>query len=205
MTLKLWHCKNARSFRPLWAMEEMGLEYELEVLPFPPRVHRKEFFEVNLLGTIPFFRDGETEMTESTAICHYLVDHYAPDFGLGKDHPEYGSYLNWLYQSDATFTFPQTLMLRYGQFASEETALPQVVEDYRAWYLGRLRWLDAHLETKEWLVADRFTIADIAVGYALKLGEMVKVTEDYTPQTYAYLQRLKERDGFQRALAAESA
>ena len=35
--MKLWHCASARSLRPLWTLEEMGLEYELEVLPFPPR------------------------------------------------------------------------------------------------------------------------------------------------------------------------
>ena len=36
--MKLWHCAGARSLRPLWALEEMGLDYELEVLPFPPRM-----------------------------------------------------------------------------------------------------------------------------------------------------------------------
>ena len=35
--IHLYHCADARSFRPLWAMEEMGLGYELTVLPFPPR------------------------------------------------------------------------------------------------------------------------------------------------------------------------
>lgn len=37
MTIKLWHCHNARSLRALWAMEEMGMDYELEIMPFPPR------------------------------------------------------------------------------------------------------------------------------------------------------------------------
>jgi len=62
--MKLWHCHNARSLRPLWAMEEMGLEYELEVLPFPPRYFKKEFLDENVLGTVPFFKDGQTTMTE---------------------------------------------------------------------------------------------------------------------------------------------
>ncbi|MDK3071820.1 glutathione S-transferase family protein [Sedimentitalea sp. JM2-8] len=200
MTLKLWHCKDARSFRPLWALEEMGLDYALEILAFPPRALRKDYFDVNPLGTVPFLRDGETGMTESAAICQYLADRYAPEFGVDKDHPEYGAYLNWLHQSDATFTFPQALMLRYGVFAPEDKKLPRVVEDYRAWYLGRLRWLDAHLERHEWLVADRFTVADIAVGYAVYLGGFTGAAEDYTPQTRAYLDRLLARDGFKRAL-----
>ena len=66
--MKLWHCKNSRSLRPLWALEEMGLEYELEVLPFPPRFFKKEFLNDNVLGTVPYFSDGDITMTESSAI-----------------------------------------------------------------------------------------------------------------------------------------
>ena len=54
-------------------------------------------------------------------------------------------------------------------------------------------------------MAGRFTMADIAEGYALYLGEMTGAATDYTPQTQAYLQRLKARDGFRRALAKERA
>ena len=35
--MKLYHCKDARSLRPLWTLEEMGLEYELINMEFPPR------------------------------------------------------------------------------------------------------------------------------------------------------------------------
>ena len=38
MTIKLWHCAISRSIRPLWTMEEMGLDYELEVMEFPPSI-----------------------------------------------------------------------------------------------------------------------------------------------------------------------
>ena len=62
--MKLWHCNSARSLRPLWALEEMGLEYELEVLQFPPRMFDRSYLKVNSLGTVPFFLDGEVEMTE---------------------------------------------------------------------------------------------------------------------------------------------
>jgi glutathione S-transferase len=116
---KLWHCHNSRSLRPLWALEEMGLDYQLVELPFPPRIYQKDYLGVNALGTVPYFVDGsrehEIQMTESTAICHYLVERYQqPSFGISPDHAEYGDYLNWLYQSDATLTFPQTIALRYG-------------------------------------------------------------------------------------------
>lgn len=201
--MKLWHCNNARSLRPLWALEEMGMDYELEVMPFPPRFLHEGYLEVNMLGTVPYFVDGDTRMTESTGICHYLVERYDQwDFGLKPDHPEYGNYLNWLYHSDATLTFPQTLYLRYTRLEPDE-AKAAVGEDYRKWYLARLRMLNARVAEHEYLAADRFTIADIACGYALFLGESLDIAKDYKPQTREYLERLKARDGFQRAQEAQ--
>ena len=83
-------------------------------------------------------------MTESTGICHYLVEKYGKkEFSLQPDHPEYGRYLNWLYHSDATLTFPQTLVLRYTRLEAEERRIPQVAEDYTTWYLSRLKLVNA--------------------------------------------------------------
>jgi glutathione S-transferase len=39
--MKLWHCASARSLRPLWTLEELGMDYELEILPFPQRIRYK--------------------------------------------------------------------------------------------------------------------------------------------------------------------
>ena len=46
----------------------MGLNYELIMMPFPPRVFMKEYLDVNILGTVPYMIDGDIEMTESVAI-----------------------------------------------------------------------------------------------------------------------------------------
>jgi glutathione S-transferase len=197
--MKLWHCNGSRSLRALWALEEMGMEYELEILPFPPRVFQRDYLGVNKLGTVPFFVDGETEMTESAGICQYLVDRYQQyDFGLRPEHPEYGAYLNWLHHSDATLTFPQTIAMRY--YHLEPTPEKQAVaDDYAKWFLARLRRLDAHLENHDYLVDNRFTVADIAIHYALYFARVLKLDEQFKPQTTDYLQRLMERPAFQRA------
>ena len=89
--ITLYHCDGARSFRPLWMLEEMGLPYELKMLPFPPRVLAKEYLAINPLGTIPFMVDGETKMTESSGICYYLGTKYGPTpLVVGLDDPAYG-------------------------------------------------------------------------------------------------------------------
>lgn len=198
--MKLWHCGSARSLRPLWALEEMGLDYELETLPFPPRVFQRDYLQINSLGTVPFFVDGGVEMTESVAICQYLADRYdsARKLSLGSEHPEYGAYLNWLHQADATLTFPQTLVMRY-RFLEPDPAKQSVADDYAKWFIARLRRLDEHLQSHDYLVGERFTIADIAVGYALYLGRVIGADERYQPQTAAYLARLCAREAFARA------
>ena len=78
MTIKLYHCAVARSIRPLWTLEEMGLPYEVEVMPFPPRFFRPGYLDINPLGTVPAMTDGDVNMTESAAMCQYLVDMYGP-------------------------------------------------------------------------------------------------------------------------------
>jgi len=205
--MKIWHCKAARSLRAVWALEEMGLDYEIEVMPFPPRFLREGYTDVNVLGTVPYFVDGDAHMTESTGICHYLVEKYQQyDFGLKPDHPEYGAYLNWLYHSDATLTFPQTIAMRYLHLEPTPEKQPVAV-DYGKWFFARLRLLDQHLLEREYLVDNRFTIADIAVGYALYLAKQLKLGEfvqrEFTPQVEAYLARLMERPALQRADALD--
>jgi len=195
--IKLWHCHNTRSLRALWALEEMQLKYTLHVMPFPPRFLEKSYLAVNPLGTVPFLQDGDTRLTESSAILLYLAERYQKnDLSVPATHPAYGDFLNWLFTSDATLTFPQTLMLRYSQFEQPERQQPQVVKDYAIWYLARLKRLNSHLENNHYLVDNKFTIADISVGYALYLGEQLGLDKHYQPQTLAYLQKLKSRKSF---------
>ena len=198
--MKLYHCQNARSLRCVWALEEMGLDYELVTLQFPPRVFDKSYKEVNPLGTVPCLIDGGVKMTESAGICEYLGVKYGPTpLAVTPDEPEYGAYLNWLHRSDATLLFPQTLVFRYSALEPEDRRQPQVVEDYRKWFLGRWRSVDEALETRDYLCAERFTMADICVGYALHFANVLGIEEAMTPNVKAWWEKLSERRAYQTA------
>lgn len=199
--MKLWHCPESRSLRPLWALEELGIPYELTVLPFPPRVKQREFLEINALGTVPYFEDGDVRMTESTGICHYLVEKYGRhELGLRTTELEYGDYVNWLHHSDATLTFPLTIVMRYR--VMEPDRAPLAAADYAKWFLARLRLLNARLnEGREFLCGNRFTIADIAVAYALYLARYVGLTDQLPAAALGYLERMTLRPAFIRANA----
>lgn len=201
----LWHCADARSFRALWALEELGLAYELKLLPFPPRVRSPDYLAENPLGTIPLLVDGETRMTESAAIVQYLATRDGPTaLSVEPGDPAYGAWLNGLHFGEATLTFPQTLVLRYSRLEPPERRNPQVAEDYARWFMSRLKALDARLAQADWWCAGRFTGADISVGYALLLAGTLGLQERMSPAVLAYWDRLQARPGFQAAKRAQS-
>jgi glutathione S-transferase len=204
--MKLWHCQDARSFRALWTLEELGLDYDLEVLPFPPRRAAPEYLEINPLGTIPYFEDGPARMTESAAICEYLAARYGAGSGLAvaPDEADFGAWLNWLHHGEATLTFPQTLVFRYLTLERVENRNPKVAADYRRWFLARTVLAERTLaDGRAFLCAGRFTVADISVAYALQFAETLGHLAEVGPQLQAYWARLQTRDGFSRAKAAQ--
>ncbi|MGM0631812.1 MAG: glutathione S-transferase family protein [Pseudomonadota bacterium] len=197
--MKLWHCPGSRSLRVLWALEELGLDCELVLLPFPPRLHQPEYLQVNPLGTVPFFRDEGLTMTESSAICQYLAERYGDgSLSISPGESDRGRYLDWLHQADATLTFPQTVYLRY-RLLEPEAGLQAAGEGYARWFRSRLRALEDRLECHAYLAGGRFTMADIAVGYALHLATILGLDGDLRPATRAYLDRLRMRPAFARA------
>ena len=201
--LTLYHCHNARSFRALWALEEMGLPYELHVLPFPPRKRHEGMHDLNPLGTIPVLFDGDARLTESVAIPHYLATRYGPtDLAVAAQEPDYAAYLNFLVMGEATLTFPQTIHLRYQVFAKPEDRRPEIARDYAEWFGSRLRNAET-LMGPDYAAAGRFTMADISVGYAIMLALSVGLEEFVSEPMRAYFARLKQRPAFQRAIAAQ--
>ena len=204
MTPTLHHCVSARSFRPLWTLEELGAPYALRMLPFPPRVLAKSYLQDNPLGTIPLLVDGDTRMTESAAICQYLCARHAPTpLQVEPSEPDFGAWLNYLHFGEATLTFPQTLVLRYSRFEPEARRQPQVAQDYAKWFLARLRGIEARLDGREYLAAGRFTVADVSVGYALLLASLLDLAPQFTGNVRAYWGRLQSREGFRRAVQAQ--
>lgn len=202
--IELYHCVEARSFRALWALEEMGLTYRLHVLPFPPRIRQPDYLEKNPLGTIPLLIDGDVRMTESAAIPQYLATRYGPTpLAVGVDEPDYALWLDWLHRSEATLTFPLAIILRYSQLEPEERRLQQAVDDYTQWFLSRLRHLTRALRDREWLCAGRFTMADLSVGYALMFARKLNLDPKFSPEISAYWDRIAVRPGFVAATAAQ--
>ena len=201
--MKLWHCINTRSLRALWMLEEVGVDYELEVLPYPPRVKAPEYLEDSPLGSIPYFVDGDIALTESVVICQYLADRYKPELSIAsqqtKDHFQF---LNWLQFGEASMMTDLSMTVRYRLMDADYYS--GVIKEFEERYLRKLNYLNQKLENRQYLMGDCFTVADISVGYTLFIGSKFPFYEQYPAAVKNYLTRLQERDAFKRALARKA-
>lgn len=201
----LYTCARSRGLRATWSAEEAGVDIDLNILPFPPRYLAPEYLELNPLGTVPLLVDGEAQMTESCGIAHYLASKDGPSpLVIAPGERDYAAYCDFTYHADATITFPQTVYMRFVLF-EKERGLEEAGQAYAKWFWKRLVKLEQRLETREFLCADRFTLADICCGYALILAESVGLDEGVPESLKAYRKRLTGREAYQRAVAREEA
>ncbi len=178
------------------------MEIDLRMWAFPPRVFAKQFKDINPLGTIPAWEEDGHLLTESAAICQRIAA--GTDLEVRPDEPDYLPYLNWMHRSDATLTFPLTIVLRYTRLEPEERKLPQAVEDYKGFFMGRAKSIEEALsDGREWLTAGRFTAADICVGYAVHLAAGFGFDKELGPFTQDWYARLKARPAFLQARGRE--
>lgn len=201
----LYTCASSRGLRATWAAEEAGVELDLKMLPFPPRHMAPEYLELNPLGTVPLMIDGDLRMTESCAIAHYFATKDGPtDLAIAPGEAEYGEYLDYTYHADATLTFPQTVYMRFGMFEKHK-GWEEAGQAYAKWYSKRLVKIEERLESREFLCANRFTMADVCIGYALILSKAVGLDEQVPEALKAYRERLTNRDAYKRAIEREEA
>jgi glutathione S-transferase len=199
----LYTCARSRGLRATWAAEEAGVDIDLKVLPFPPRYLAPEYLAINPLGTVPLLVDGPSRMTESCAIAHYLASKDGPsELVVAPGERDYAEYCDFTYHADATITFPQTVYMRFCLFEKDK-GLQEAGNAYAKWYWKRLVKVEQRLEGREFLCGDRFTVADICVGYALILSASVGLDEGVPDSLKAYRERLTARPAYQRAFGRE--
>ncbi|MGY6532656.1 glutathione S-transferase family protein [Glycocaulis sp.] len=203
-SLILFHAPMTRSIRARWAMEEMGLDYRLERVAFDRgNVGGEEFRKIHPLQKIPALKDGETVVLESVAIVEYLINRYGPTpLRVDPSEPDYPRYLEWLHYAEGSMGMPVSLLLAHT------TLLPEAQRN-----AGIAKWakmeVDKHLqliatrglEGREFLASDRFTAADISVGYLLYLLKIIRQLKDAPEPVLAYWERLTAMESWQKASA----
>ena len=196
--ITLYHARGARSLRVLWMMEEMGLDYALTTMTFPPRATAPEFLKINPTGTVPALVEGEAVIFESVAAIEYLGAVHGPTpLVVQPTEAGFADYLQYLHYGEATLMAYIQAIVRYGLF----TPNPAIAAEQTELFLARLDLVEQRLEGRDFLAAGRFTAADISVGYALSLAAFLELHTKFPPRVAAWWATLSERPAFKAAAA----
>lgn len=181
-----------RDLRLRWAAEEAGLAYDVGSVPFEDR--ETNHLESQPFGQVPFLSDGDLTIFESGAGLLHLArksEALMPRDAAGAAETE-----QWVIaalNSIEMVTVPWWFLTISGQ---KENALG-------GWVEKRLAQLESVLTQRQWLAADRFTVADILMADVLRIGQ-VRAQGD-RPATEAYVERLTSRPAFRKAHADQLA
>lgn len=197
----LYHARNTRSLRVLWTLEELGIKAEVRSLPFPPRKLQPDYLSINPTGAVPALVDGDLVLTESLAICEYLAARHGPSLVVAPEEAERIQFLQWLWYGESTLMTPLSRMATVGRLERKGPDIDAVMADARDNTGVRLTSLEKRLEGREFLAADRFTLADVSLGYPLHLVGLFGLDHLLGPRSAAYRAQLLARPAFQRAVS----
>jgi len=163
----------SRALRSIWAIEEVGIDYDHVPTHFFKDTKTPEFLSINPNGRVPTLVDGELMLCESMAINLYLAERYGD--GLWPESIEDRARTQqWSVWGISEIEPLQMRIVIQKLFTKEEHRDEDAINE-SAKGLGRpLAVLDAHLANQSYLLGDRFTIADLNVSGVMLLFQMIE-------------------------------
>lgn len=181
-----------RDLRLRWACEEAGLEYEVRTIPFDGRdtnhLDRQPF------GQVPYLNDGDLELFESGAGLLHLAR--KSDRLMPRDPAGEAETLQWTIAALNSIEMVSVPWWFLDVTGAADNGLT-------GWLTQRLDPIERILGEREWLAADRFTVADLLMADVLRV-EKVRAFGD-RPASEAYVARITDRPAFRKAHADQMA
>jgi glutathione S-transferase len=207
------HLENSRSQRVLWLLEELGLPYEVrryerdrKTSLAPPAL-----MQVHPLGKSPVITDGAITVAETGAIVEYLVDKSG-----GALRPEPGSadhrrYTYWLHFAEGSAMPPLVMALVFAKIRSApmpffarpiaKAIANQVMQGFVQPSLDRnLAFMESELSDRGWFAGRSFTAADVMMSFPVEAALSRGSSAEKAPRLAAFLDRIRARPAWQRAL-----
>jgi glutathione S-transferase len=192
-----------RSCRIIWLAEELGLDYDLKTFElFSAEMSGPEFLAVNPMGKVPAVRDGAFVLWETLAIMEYLVEKYSDGQLLPPRSTQLGARtIQWMEFGENQLTVLASEVVVHDGILPAERTIPALIERGRGELPKVLGIVENALANSEFIAGDRFTSADIVMGFALPIASHAGFLGDSTPSCLAYLEALSARPAFQKAMA----
>ncbi len=200
--ITLWGAGTSRTLRPIWVAEELGLGYRVE--PIGPRTgetRTEDYTRLNPKQKIPTLVDGDFRLTESVAICRYLIDNhpgegiYRP--GTPRERAREDEWCCYIYgELDETSLY---VMRRHRDLAHIYGEAPAAVASSRDYAIKHLGVVDRQLAGREHVMAGGFGLADVLLMTCLDWAHAYGI--ELPDGLAGYRERIGGREAYRRATA----
>lgn len=206
----LHHLEQSRSLRIIWALEELGLEYDLKYYKRLPNFSAPpELKKVHPLGKAPVLSDGDLNIAESAVILDYLQSQYDTEQQFKPTAPQdVLQYNYWMHYAEGSL-MPLLVMTLVMSKVSEQAPLlvkpiaKKIAQGVQAGFIqprlsDHIAFLEQHFKQHDY-VAGAFSFADIQMSFPI-LAMQQRLKGQY-PAINAYAERLTQRPAYSRAKA----
>ena len=199
--LKVHFAPNSRAGRIIWLMEELELEYEVNVMPFSKEgLKSDEHRARHALGRVPVLEDGEVMIFESGAIIEYvLTRHKEGGLKPKADSPEFPYYLQWFHYCEGMVMPPMNQIVVQTILLPPERRDENVLKQAKNLLTKSLMMVNANLADKEYLIGD-FSAADLMLGHACYMSNRMGCVTDELQHIKDYVARISARPAFKKAI-----
>jgi glutathione S-transferase len=196
--MRLHHQPRSRSTRVLWLLEEIGEPFDLTVMPREAK-QTPEYRALHPLGRSPALETDDGPLFESAALILQLADLH-PEADLIGPLGSYSRALHYQWCFFGMTEIESALMDIARQLWKDGEPIEEVVDRATARFVKAAAVVEQALGDRDYLVDDRFSVADIVVGSVLAFTRTGQLTE--LPEgVHDYVDRLEARPARQRAVA----
>ena len=216
MTITLYGVTRSRASRIVWLCLEAGIPFEqvpviqarrvLDPLApdAPLNTKTPSFLAINPNGLVPALADGALVLTESLAINLYLAKKAGAPIGP-RDLAEDGQMTMWSFWA-ATEAEPHAMQILLNRaYLPEAERDPAKAEAAAQALAPKFAVLDAHLAGRDWLVGDRFTVADINTAEVLRYASLAQGLFTDAPNVERWYHTCQARPAFQEMMRRREA
>ena len=199
--IKLYLTPNTRAGRVAWLLEELNMEYELEILPFTKEgLKSPEHRARHALGRVPVIEDGDISIFESGAIIQYILDKY-DDKGLkpAVESNDYPYYLQWFHYCEGMVMPPMNQIVVQTVLLPPDRRDEAVLNQATNLLSKALKPVNEFLEGKDYLIGD-FSAADCMLGHSCFMSNRFGTVSDEMQNIKRYISNIESRPAFKKAI-----
>lgn len=198
MMIEIYGSPRTSAGRCFWCLEEVEAKYENKSIDMRAGEHKGEdYLKINPNGKVPALTDGEFKIWESMAINSYLAEAYKPEL-LGTNPQEKGLVQQWTTWSIAELQPPLIDVFIQLVFVPEDKRDLKLIEKSKGKLPNLLSILNSSLEGKKYLVAERFSLADLNTASVVSICEHLEIDLSEYKNIQSWRGALSDRPAFQR-------